>query len=684
MSDQLHHLLAQLQDTTPAVTLTQVIRFIGHASCVKDYIVLCQRARVPHNTIPPFIPSSVASLLSEASHISQEEAAIWWTVLKDLIWDEVYVAGLGISTADLQTQPNGPFHRLCTGPGISAFSFYPRSLYCSSPQCQSKQTPLKKAEIKRVVFFTKDHGPLPAHDVHMYCRNCNANYHHNYSVWKGTRTYHAGTPDSALQVGEHQYVETRLIRHWINAMIHGWNSARNSASLYNTDYTHLVDRYKDHLGAVWPCTFKLEHSDVWDGFALLSLLKDSQGQDTVLKVPHGGLQRDRFTEAMKARNTRIKICGYPELLHYCNRCTRIMTDENGGQYKVSAMVIDGVTMGHACCAEFNCKEPLQKQNDRFCKTHSHLNSICSIFGCTKTVLKGSRACSDPTHQVMEVEYKDTNKSSRQLRQRLDHAKRVIAQEEGEEDDSLDSATHEPDQEFEVDLTSNTARRLDTLSPVGEHVAPNEPGCQEVSAQATAGSSAGKGTMKKKIRTQFGRKRTHNEQIMVAPCGVIGARETFYGAEAVGSVAEFMKRTYERIFLLYGIRPDHFIFDNNCSVARHVKDDPWFDGLGLTVDVFHFKSKHKATDYFCQTKCNPANFPELIGENGEGWFFNSSACEQNNVWTGGFQSMCREMRVDKYNFLLDEMFMEKNKLTIAELKRQGCNPGYWKAGDIARS
>lgn len=41
--------------------------------------------------------------------------------------------------------------------------------------------------------------------------------------------------------------------------------------------------------------------------------------------------------------------------------------------------------------------------------------------------------------------------------------------------------------------------------------------------------------KKKIRAQFGRKRTHNEQIIVAPCGIIMARETFFGAEAVSSV-----------------------------------------------------------------------------------------------------------------------------------------------------
>jgi hypothetical protein len=40
----------------------------------------------------------------------------------------------------------------------------------------------------------------------------------------------------------------------------------------------------------------------------------------------------------------------------------------------------------------------------------------------------------------------------------------------------------------------------------------------------------------KLCVQFGCKQTHNEQIIVTPCGIILARKTFYGAEAVSSVA----------------------------------------------------------------------------------------------------------------------------------------------------
>ena len=39
----------------------------------------------------------------------------------------------------------------------------------------------------------------------------------------------------------------------------------------------------------------------------------------------------------------------------------------------------------------------------------------------------------------------------------------------------------------------------------------------------------------RICAQFGRRRMHNEQLFVAPCGMIIARETFYHAEALYSV-----------------------------------------------------------------------------------------------------------------------------------------------------
>ena len=71
----------------------------------------------------------------------------------------------------------------------------------------------------------------------------------------------------------------------------------------------------------------------------------------------------------------------------------------------------------------------------------------------------------------------------------------------------------------------------------------------------------------------------------------------------------------------------------------VQNDPYFKDIGLTVDVFHFKSKHAETDIFCQTNCNPIAYPELLSDDGEGWYFNSSIAEQTNVWLGGYHAIC---------------------------------------------
>lgn len=50
--------------------------------------------------------------------------------------------------------------------------------------------------------------------------------------------------------------------------------------------------------------------------------------------------------------------------------------------------------------------------------------------------------------------------------------------------------------------------------------------------------------------------------------------------------------------------------------------------------------------------DPKQFPDLH-EDGN-WIFNSSATELNNIWYGGFASMCRNMQAIRYEFFLEEM------------------------------
>lgn len=126
----------------------------------------------------------------------------------------------------------------------------------------------------------------------------------------------------------------------------------------------------------------------------------------------------------------------------------------------------------------------------------------------------------------------------------------------------------------------------------------------------------------------------------------------------------------------GSMPNHIFFDNNCQLAKIVKDNKAFKNVGLLVDVFYFNCKHSKKDTFCQLNCNPVSFPELLGQGGKAWYFNSSIAEQTNVWLGGYHSICWEMLIDKYDFFLDEMIMQRNRLTRVRLEKEGKQPNNW--------
>ena len=85
---------------------------------------------------------------------------------------------------------------------------------------------------------------------------CQTNYHHNFQVKVGIRTYYSGIP-AFIQIGEHQFAEKRLIQLWISQMLVSWcviyvfhnslidfatcrTSATNCARLYNLSLSDTV------------------------------------------------------------------------------------------------------------------------------------------------------------------------------------------------------------------------------------------------------------------------------------------------------------------------------------------------------------------------------------------------------------------------------------------------------------
>jgi hypothetical protein len=63
---------------------------------------------------------------------------------------------------------------------------------------------------------------------------------------------------------------------------------------------------------------------------------------------------------------------------------------------------------------------------------------------------------------------------------------------------------------------------------------------------------------------------------------------------------------------------------------------------------------------------------MIGPDGK-WRFNTSICEQTNVWFGRYMAIVRDMEVMRYNFFLGEMIKRRNRHVLTELEAKGHSP-----------
>ena len=280
-------------------------------------------------------------------------------------------------------------------------------------------------------------------------------------------------------------------------MLISHTSATNCSWLYHRSFSR-----NNSPPSGWPIEFTLSTEHVWDSFTIASLLDDCTRLNSQLVVPDTGLQKDRFTEAMQARNLHFRLYGQPELSHRCDKCTRIFQGE-----EVWVVVVDGVTVGHPCCAVHNCFKPLQNQRDHYCGSHEKTEGkLCWIKGCSQFRQDNSLVCDDVDHIEAEHIYLKRSQARFQLKDRLERARVAHPSDSIAEERTLDDVV---DDEVEQDIEVAAAIQNDARTS---------------------------NSHRKKLRAQFGRRRTHNEQLIVAPCGIILARQTFYGAEGVSSVA----------------------------------------------------------------------------------------------------------------------------------------------------
>lgn len=220
-------------------------------------------------------------------------------------------------------------------------------------------------------------------------------------------------------------------------------------------------------------------------------------------------------------------------------------------------VIDGKSMGHYCCGVFHCHEPLPNQTKRkFCEKHVEAESLCAgtgvkgSHGCTERAKIGHKTCA--SHRRTEDDRKIRGEERFKARRREEkrakkHNHRQYADDTGyrrgseagdyyeaennnTEEDDAESEADAAQSESESGMATDDARAAkgpalsQGLSPDPSlSVRPSEPACSS------------KGKISPPLTGRWTRRRTHNEQVFVRPCGVITFRETLYDSEGPRAV-----------------------------------------------------------------------------------------------------------------------------------------------------
>ena len=189
-------------------------------------------------------------------------------------------------------------------------------------------------------------------------------------------------------------------------------------------------------------------------------------------------------------------------------------------------------MGRPTCGIPRCTIPLASNRHCFCPEHASQNEVCTIVDCQQLILPGKRTCNNYVHQGIERVHTQCQEAQFQLKEQL---KRVAMAHPKNGETQSDLPLGEV-MEKEVGETEETYYEV-----VGNHILHAEEDATSHTAQAlasleTAETAQIPGNNSKKIRAStVWAYSPHTEQILVAPCGIIIARETFYFAEAIPSV-----------------------------------------------------------------------------------------------------------------------------------------------------
>ncbi|KAF6763614.1 hypothetical protein DFP72DRAFT_1136202 [Ephemerocybe angulata] len=605
------------------LSLQDVSHFVNICTILKPYLVL--RTSVYAGLPLERLPVDIHEFIRDSLCLEDDATKLLWEAFKIPIWNEAWSEGVYRELGDVYIPY---FLKEGVHRDIAFHCLAPPTLTCLDPRCleypqrgsreHGQPRELVEPRFIKISVFSRDHGPLPAMSVSLYCRGCKTRYCYSYYVHTNAtvRTYYP-EPRQYIQSTEHVYVDQNTCKLFTSMMLKSWTSASNCAGIFNSSigqshpFHHL-------LPAHYSTRLSLDVELVWNALLLFWLWIDCRENNIVLSLDHNAESHAvRLSKGLKARNDRFVGTGQPEWAHACDLCCWISGDESiGGTRKRAGARAAGCT---------DCKKPLPNVKSRYCWGH-----------------ESKLRAAIPKHRALEDWLKEENKAMQKLMRRAARSTASIARSDAWKKHNNAGGDEEETDDEEVE--------------VGE---------EDLCAGKKSGGNRG-------LKARFGRRRTHNEELCVASCGVILGRATFYGSEAPNGVRTFLKGLFPTKKSL----PRIIWHDNNCRIHAMLENDPldkqYFGDSLLLVDVFHFNAKHKESDTQCNVKCNPVSFNDAVTSDGT-WRFNSSAAEQANAWFGKYHPITREMEAIRYDFFLDEMVKRHNAALVQELESKGKGP-----------
>ncbi|KZT06847.1 uncharacterized protein LAESUDRAFT_736718 [Laetiporus sulphureus 93-53] len=160
---------------------------------------------------------------------------------------------------------------------------------------------------------------------------------------------------------------------------------------------------ESELAQLFATQMAFSHSEtVWNTFYLYALLRDCIRQSVGLVLPHCGSHKDHLNARLLEQNLCVAGTGQEQWAHACRDCAKVIVEHDGSWSRITACVMDGVTVSHPRCNVADCIESLASPRDRFCPIHANLHMRCAIHGCSANTCQGFCTCKNPVHRGIEL------------------------------------------------------------------------------------------------------------------------------------------------------------------------------------------------------------------------------------------------------------------------------------------